>query len=255
MISDADISNHLGSERAFWVNVQDPAKRVRDPALLAELADAAYTRFESPYVRAASSVVLAYRACESNVAASVSPEAILERLQLSSQLLHPENSFTDGRWFLSASLAECALSMALGDAARAAEALKRAAPIFDVAYGHGQLFTNIVKTTFLRCALAAASDYRWDTTENLVPLVEKVLDKSTHLPVHYKFANEFAYEEVAYVYSMMRQIYKWRQLMAGDLQAADLATLHRAGFAWQVVGGPFKALLEKCAAATPTAFR
>jgi hypothetical protein len=115
--------------------------------------------------------------------------------------------------------------------------------ISEQAYVYGQLFTNVTKATLLQLSLASSSLGSELTLEKLRECAERVLAKSDRVPANYRFNNQFAYEELSYVYQMLRQIFNWRRLHEGSAEVKPLASLVAEGFAWHCVGGPFKVLL------------
>jgi hypothetical protein len=234
------MSRYLTKPEDFWFNVQEPSTRVKDPKQLALLALLSLTRFNGRHERAAATVSLLYRSVEKEWEGLISQDDLLALAQQVRTSLTANESFSDCRWYLSLVLGEAALHLFRGHLSAAAAVLRQADNVQGVAHGFGQLFTNIVKTTLLRLAIAASDSYRCTDKEELLSLADSVLKHSGDAPFHYRFTNEWAYEEVAYVYTMMREIYNWRRLSA---TAASLKDLETAGFRWRQVGSPFKQLI------------
>jgi hypothetical protein len=79
---------------------------------------------------------------------------------------------------------------------------------------------------------------RGSLTTAVAEAADKTIAIARQVPQNYIFSNQYAFEEVAYVYTMIRQIYNWRQLSTrADLELADLEKL---GFAWRCVDHPFR---------------
>lgn len=227
---------------AFWRNVQEPSTRIKDPALLARLAFYSLNHFDDPFVRAAAAVVLLYRATEPTWTNIVSPKDLLSVAHSARKLLCPKNDFSSCRWFISTSLAIGAFHLCRDEKEAAFLALDPVHALLPFAIKHGQPFTNIVKSNLLRLSIAAANPALKSEVCSLQNEASEVLAYSQSLASNYKFVNEFAYEEVAYVYTMLREIYNWSRLVKEGLK--DLRDLESAGFRWKRVGAPFGTLLK-----------
>jgi hypothetical protein len=235
-------TRYLSDRAAFWRNVQEPSTRVKDAALLARLAVRALDRFDDRFVQAAALVNLLYRTTEPGWTDVIAAEALFEKARVAVLALRPSESFSDCRWFLSASLAICAFHLHRGEKDQACAVLGSPHALLPVALAHGQLFTNVAKSALLRLAVAATLPIELGQQDTLRAVADEILAHSSDLARNYKFSNEFAYEEVAYVYTMLREIYNWRRLVRPGVD--DLASLELAGFRWRRVGGPFNALLK-----------
>lgn len=237
------IETYLLTENDFWKNVQEPSQRVRDPFLLARLASLSFKRFDDQYVRAAATVNLLYRAIEPQWAETNSVDELLRWSSASRNGLNAGAGFSDCRWYLSLCLAQTAFALSRKEPETAANILREAEPLFNIAFINGQLFTNVVKVTLVRLALGARTGLAFDEFQMLKNVAKTTLGMSNAIPINYKFSNQYAYEEVSYVYGMMRQIFCWNEIANSDVAAGDLRVLEQNGFNWKCVGGPFKSLI------------
>lgn len=237
------ITRYLGSDVDFWKNVQEPSKRVKDPELLLRLARIAIAIFDNRLVKASAVVSIIYKSVEPVWSDALSSDDIEHDANLAIERLVPKSGFGDCRWYLSIILACAAFYLKNGRPSSAIDVLARLDTIGETPFVHGQLFTNVVKSTLLRLALISRFGLIGDVYDSACAQAEYVLTKSNIAPVNYKFSNEWAYEEVAYVYTMLREVYNWLRLRGGGCES--LGDLERAGFRWRCIGGPFKSLVEE----------
>lgn len=232
-------SRVLLSEADFWTRVQEPTTRERDEARLVELADEAIAAFrDRPLVQAAATIVLAYRAIADGSPLAPRREALIERCRVNLEGLDWSSGFQPCRWWLSTRLALAALLIAERRLDEAAAALEIAQDVADEAFRHGQLTTNVVKCALLRVVLAAEGSAV--DADGLRLGVDRLLSDARIVAVNYRFTNQYAYEEVAYVFTMLRQLYNWRRLSGTTANAREL---RRAGVEWTIVGAPFDHML------------
>jgi hypothetical protein len=230
--------SYLQDAASFWRHVQEPSQRVSDRILLAKLAAIAIDRFDDKFIHAAAVVNLFYRSSEAEWCDVVDADALPALARQFKALLRPEAGFTECRWFLSLLLGEAAFWMSRSQFARAAEVLQEVEPMHDIAFRYGQLYTNVVKALLLRLVAGTRDCYQSESRTMLAGTADRTISLARQAPLHYIFSNEYAFEEVAYVYNMLRQVYNWRRL--SDQVDGDLAELERAGFAWRCVGNPFR---------------
>lgn len=236
------VVRYLGSEADFWKNVQEPSRRVKDPELLLRLARVAIATLDNRLVRASAIISIIYRSFEPAWVNILSCDDILHDADRAHKDLVPKAGFGDCRWYLSMALARAALHLSNGQSGLALNVLASVDELGEMPFVHGQLFTNVVKSTLLRLVLVSRFGLVGDAVGNVVGQAERVLAKSNIIPVNYKFTNEWAYEEVAYVYTMLREVYNWVRLGGGS--GMPLSELERAGFRWRCIGAPFKGLVE-----------
>ncbi|MDQ5942531.1 MAG: hypothetical protein QG572_1347 [Pseudomonadota bacterium] len=239
-VADQLTKTWLVGPSAFWENVQEPSKRVADKVLLAKLAALALTRFDDRFVRSAAVVNLLYRTTEPEWVPVVDVDVLPDLANQFRAELQPADSFTDCRWFLSLLLGEAAFWMSRGRSDQATLVLQQAEPVRELAFRYGQLYTNVVKALLLRLVAGTRDGFFSDGRDALCQAVDRTIAMAGQVPQHYIFSNEWAFEEVAYVYTMIRQIYNWRRL--SGLQERGLPAMEQAGFAWRCVGNPFRAL-------------
>ena len=231
----------LTDSASFWKHVQEPSTRLRDVRLLAKLAVLSLEKFDDRHIRAAAIVNLLYRAIEPEWDGLIKRSHLLELANGAQSVLQPETEFGDCRWYLSLMLGKAALLLSQGDKKGALTSLASADPIKEAAYRFGQLFTNIVKGSLIRMAIGVNDSYRDIDKQDLRDIADYLLEKAPTVSENYKFTNEWAFEEVAYVYTMMREIYNWRRF--SDKKEEASYDLQQTGFRWRCVGAPFKTLI------------
>jgi hypothetical protein len=231
----------LSTEGDFWALVQEPSTRVKDEVSLVELADQAVDKFpDRPLVRAAAVIVLSYRAIGDKAAIPHRRTELIAQCQEAIDALDWRSGFQACRWHLSAKLALAALLIGEGRLDDAWSALDVAPELSDEAFRHGQLTTNVVKCALIRTAVSSLlPDVSLPALERTVA---SILSGARLLPVNYRFSNQYAFEEVAYVYSMLRQLYNWSM---SRKEIAGLNQLLAEGVDWRVVGAPFKYILPE----------
>lgn len=236
------IQRYLSSKSEFWSNVQEPSTRVSDKALLSKLAAYAFDLFDDLHIKSAAAVVLLYRAADSDWSGDIDEDTLLSWANECRSQLKPKESFFACRWFLSLGLAESALHASHKRYGLACEVLKQSEDLLEYAYSNGQLFTNVVKSSLLRVALSLLISP--ERALRLSWLCSALLEKSGAAALNYRFENQYAYEEVAYVYTMLRQIYNFARISGEcDEDTLSLKWLEGRGFNWRVVGEPFNRLV------------
>lgn len=235
-----ELDDYISTEALYWRNVQEPSTRVKDVRLLSLLAIRSLDKYENnKLIRVSATVNLLYRSIEDTWDPSLFSNDLLSFSESLLENLSPENGFLECRWFLSLILAQAAKKLFLGDKLGARNTILSMRSASLIAFSHGQLFTNIVKGCLLEATINASLDKGGN--EDTVEYIKSLLVFSNIIPVNYKFSNQWAYEEVAYVYTMLREVYKLSDLMERGYKT--LSDLSLNGYRWQVVGAPFKNLI------------
>jgi hypothetical protein len=203
------IKEYLLDESSFWTNVQEPSSRNRDVRILAELAIISHNRFDNIHIKSASVVNVFYRILDGAWRDEGSYEDILKSSKFLQNQLQPSASFDDCRWLLSLILAESAFHIKNKNFSTANDILKKAEGVRLLAHEYGQLYTNIVKANFVRISIAKYIEPFNEASSQMILAAQECLSMANSMPKNYKFENQFAFEEVAYVYGMLREIYKW----------------------------------------------
>lgn len=231
----------LKTESDFWRNVQDFSTRVKDNKTLSQLCVIALDKFDNRHIKNAALINLLYRSMEIDIKEIISFQCLEDRLKTSIESTKFNASFSDCRWYLSLCLAGGGWYSHRLQLNKALYTLDKAEKAFSEALTLGQPYTNYIKIIFLRVIITYHINDEQEVFK-LRSIIERAL-KSSHLtPCYYLFENEYAYEEVSYVYTLLRQLYNWHRILCHEKPTYDLELYNKHGFLWQVIGMPFNTI-------------
>jgi hypothetical protein len=194
----------------FWRNVQDPVSRIKDPVALFNLAIKAHDKFDNPHIRASALAIALHRLSEKRENISVPSGFDLDgNIKRSLESLESKSDFPSVRWYLSLNIAAATYYKVIGNTDIAISHLQMNLAKRDIAISHGQPFTNVVKSAGLLLALIKFNmDKLNPSEESLKSIFDQLHDVSNAITSNYKFTNEWAYEELALVFTYLYEITK-----------------------------------------------
>jgi len=231
----------------FWRHVQSPSTRIKDANLQRELSLDAARHFKDPLVRLAGVTVHSYRVLEKEVPSEALYQELVAITHGAISHYPEQPGFQQLRWLVSANISLCSVEIARGDLSAAFDRAMTNVAWTEHAHGLGQVFTNVIKSCLLAIALVHLQGEKEPAAyETCHRQASKLLEYSARVPQHYSFASQFAYEELASVYNMLRQIFRWNQLYLACSAAgrSPQADAELAGFEPKALGGFLFKLLK-----------
>ena len=242
--SDLILNNNLFKDKNEYIkNIQNPVTRLKDTNELIAGAKLAIQQFSDLDVKASAICVVLYRIIE-DCDIAITVDDFLQEGYLLREKLDNIDKFESIRWYLSLGLVMAAVELKENRIDKSICLLSQNTQRLYVSSRHGQPFTNVVKSFSALIGIYKYIGFRNEWSEiQLINFLDLYASINIEAFINYKFENQWVYEELSLVFSILYEISKFNALRISNSEK-KISELFES-FDYLKIPEPFRSLLKK----------